>query len=309
MVSFFPSPGKSIANYTAIQLEMNPETKAQWGKMSNNMLESADKEEAFSLNIPRMIETMFKINRDTYADPLVKRLIAESQFDLVIFGWFFNDYQLGFASHFKCPAVVVASMSPFKIHHNLVGNPTGAAFIPVPVLALPTPMNFKHRLLNFGMDLLEGIVFGAVDRFLIEPEYRRNFPPESFPSYHEAKKNVALMLVASHFSQEGPVVSFPSMVEVSGMHVKKTADPLPQVNYQVLVLVPCSIIIFLLHRTFNTGSTQPKMVWSSSVLVQALRVLIWQRKSETLSFACSVALSSGSSGNGKTTSCPANRIT
>lgn len=230
MVSFYPPPAKPIANYTSIQLEMGAEIKAHWEELSSSMLEEAEKEKIMFLRMPEMLKAMVTINRETYTNPLVQKLRRESKFDLVVFGWFFNDYQLGLAKDFNCPAVVSASMNAFKPLQNLVGNPTGAAFTQNPMAKFPSPMNFKYRLLNFGVTLITAAVTEAVTRFVFEPEYILNFPPESYPSFDEAKKNVALVLVSSHFSQSGPTVNFPSLVEVGGMHIKKRPDPLPEVS-------------------------------------------------------------------------------
>lgn len=227
MVSFFPPPSKPIANYTSIQLEMGPETKVIWDKMSSSMLEDAEKGENLFLKMPQMLSTMATINRETYTHPLVLKIRQEKSFDVVVFGWFFNDYQLGLAMDFNCPAVLVASMNSLKPLQNLVGNPAGAAYTPIAMAEIPSPMNFMNRLLNFGLTLITAAGTEAIDYLVNDPEYRRNFP---LTSYEEAKKNVALVLVASHFSQSGPSANFPSLVEVGGMHIKKKPDPLPEVS-------------------------------------------------------------------------------
>lgn len=232
MVSFYPPPAKPIANYTSVQIEMGPEIKARWDVLSSSMLEGAEEEKAFFLNMPEMLQTMATINRESYIHPLVQKLRRESSFDLVVFGWFFNDYQIGLANDFKCPSVIVASMNAVKPLLDLVGNPNGVAFTPMPMATFTSPMNFKYRFFNFVLTMFSSAITEAITYFHFEPEFRRNFPPEqSYPSFDEAKKNVALVLVSSHFSQNGPTVNFPSLVEVSGMHIKKNADPLPEVSF------------------------------------------------------------------------------
>lgn len=210
---------------------MGPETQILWDSISSNMLQDAEKDDNIFLRLPQILEMMARINRETYTHPLVLKLRRESKFDLVVFGWFFNDYQVGLAMDFKCPAVVVASMSALKPLQNLVGNPTGVAFTPLAMTEITSPMDYKNRLLNYVLTLLTAVGTQAINYFVFEPEYKRNFPPEqSYPSFEEANKNVALVLVSSHFSQGGPTVNFPSLVEISGMHIKKQADPLPEVG-------------------------------------------------------------------------------
>lgn len=230
MVSLFPPPKKPIANYTSIQLEMSPETKVEWDDFNENLLDGAAKKEIFFMRVPKLIRVITKMNRETYTHPLVEKLRRENTFDLVVFGWFFNDFQVGLAAHFKCPAVLVVSMGAVKPVADLVGNPTGVAYTPAVGTSMVSPMNFVNRVLNFVGTLAMTAITNGMAYFIYEPEYRRSFPPDLYPSYEEAKKTVALVLVSSHFSQNSPMASFPSLIEVGGMQTKKHADPLPEVS-------------------------------------------------------------------------------
>lgn len=209
---------------------MSAETKEQWDDFNENLLNGAQKKEIFFLRMPRLVKIITKMNQETYTHPIVEKLRRENTFDLIVFGWFFNDFQVGLAAHFKCPAVYVVSMGAVKPVGDLVGNPLGVAYTPMVGSSIVSPMNFANRVFNFvGTFAMTGLM-AAMQYFVYEPLYQSSFPPDVYPSYDEARKNVALVLVSSHFSQTSPMASFPSLVEVGGMQTKKHADPLPEVG-------------------------------------------------------------------------------
>lgn len=59
---------------------------------------------------------------------------------------------------------------------------------------------------------------------------RLNFPSDRYISYDEAMRNLSLVLLNSHFSQGGVRPYVPAMIEVGGLQVKPTPDPLPEVR-------------------------------------------------------------------------------
>jgi glucuronosyltransferase len=54
-----------------------------------------------------------------------------------------------------------------------------------------------------------------------------NFPSDKYPSFSEAKRNVALVLSNHHFSEGAIRPHLPNMVEVGGLTIKEKPDPLP----------------------------------------------------------------------------------
>lgn len=57
-----------------------------------------------------------------------------------------------------------------------------------------------------------------------------NFPPDRYVSYDEARKNVSLILLNSHFSQGVVRPLVPAMVEVGGLQINPTTDKLSEVR-------------------------------------------------------------------------------
>lgn len=193
-------------------------------------MDSAAKDESFFKRMPQILETVSKLNNESWNTPQVMRLKREEKFDLVIFGWFMNDYQIGLAAHFNCPAVIVSPTPPFKLLRDYVGNPAGASYLPIPMLGYKGEMTFVQRSINYLCFVAELVILEAATYFHLEPMYVQAFPPPAYPSFAEAKKNVALVLSTSHFSQSAPIASFPSFIEVSGMHIPKKPKELPKVK-------------------------------------------------------------------------------
>lgn len=232
VVAVFPAPKQPIPNYRYIHVDNNTEFNSQWSGMTSGLLDNAANNEIFMIRYPKMVYTAGKLNTASYADAQVQKLKREEKFDLVIYGWFFNDYHVGLAAHFKCPAVVISSTPPFKLLGDHVGNPSGAAYTSVALVPFHTPITFFQRVFNFAIMTVETLASVLITNFHTEPLYAKHYPPSEYPSFAEAKKNVALVLATSHFSQSGPIASFPSMVEISGIHIPQKPNELPEVNKQ-----------------------------------------------------------------------------
>lgn len=155
--------------------------------------------------------------------------IKNETFDLVILGWFFNDFQIGVAEHFNAPLILSTSMKPTSLFRNYIGSPQSVSSVPSALLGYKTPMNFFQRLLNFfalGGEQIFGWVF---HQFFAKPRYEKYFPSTEYRSFEEAQKNVALILLSHHFTQGTPEAYLPGLIDVGGMHIKNNPKPLPTV--------------------------------------------------------------------------------
>lgn len=160
--------------------------------------------------------------------PTVEQLKTDAQFDLVIFDYFINDYNVGIAAHFHCPAIVISNLGIDIPTRNLVGNPSAAAFTKSLHISGPLKMNFWQRVLNHLAVGTEQLFLAVFDYFYNQANYEQNFPAHlGYPSYWDAKRNISLVLVCSHFVQTGPLLSFPSIREVGGFHIPRDVKPLP----------------------------------------------------------------------------------
>lgn len=87
-----------------------------------------------------------------------------------------------------------------------------------------------QRVKNVLIHSVEFAMVHALQYFVMNPLYVEHFPPDKYPSYDEAKRNVSLVFINSHFSQGTPTALVPGLIEYSGMHIKRKPDPLPQVR-------------------------------------------------------------------------------
>lgn len=156
--------------------------------------------------------------------------IKNEHFDLVVIGWFLNDFQVGLGAHFNAPVVWSATIKPQLTFRKFVGMSSGVSYNVAHYLNYKGVMTFQQRLMNFFAVSVEHLMAFGFDYFWYEPYYRKNFPSTDYPSYDEAKKNVSLVLVNSHFSEGSSEAYLPGMVEVGGMHIESNPKPLPNVN-------------------------------------------------------------------------------
>lgn len=172
-------------------------------------------------NMMTYIISLSKRSEEALNHPEIMKIKNET-FDLLILGHYGLDFQMGLAAHFHCPLIIVTTLKATTVTKRLMGNPLGVSYVPS-VFATHTgtgPMNFWQRISNFLIISAESLVTTAVNYFINEPYYERNFPKEQYLTLDEVKKNISLILINHHFSQSTVEPFFPTMIEVSGMHIK-----------------------------------------------------------------------------------------
>lgn len=93
----------------------------------------------------RLISLVYKIGNDTLQDGRVRKMMAEESFDLVIIGYFMNEFLFGIADHFKCPSIIFSPIGSYTLINQALGNPlaiSGSPHIFGPV----DKMDFMGRL-------------------------------------------------------------------------------------------------------------------------------------------------------------------
>lgn len=86
----------------------------------------------------------------------LQNLIKNNKYDLLLLGYFFNDFQLAVAAQLKVPVVMSWMMSPVIMLNSYAGNPTGVGYVPNMMVTTKQPMNFLER---FGSSAMDGICF------------------------------------------------------------------------------------------------------------------------------------------------------
>ncbi|XP_055916903.1 UDP-glycosyltransferase UGT5-like [Eupeodes corollae] len=152
----------------------------------------------------------------------------DNKFDLVIMGYFFNEFHIGIGAHFKCPVVISFMSATNNFIDSLIGNPPEVAYVPAsPLVAAPDPMKFTGRLQNFITNFFIRLLAFFLD-WEMSNLYSEIFPPSKYPSFEDAKKNVSLVLCNSHFTEGVVRPNVPGLVDVGGIQIKQKPDPLPE---------------------------------------------------------------------------------
>lgn len=142
VVSPFPLD-KPMKNYRDIKIEIPKEMHS----ISKDMVQKSD--ENLFKKLPQFLGGLTTLSNNMIAMPEFQKLMAEEKFDLLIVGWFFNDFLLGFGDHFKCPTIFLSVMDAMTLTNILVGNPLAVTSI-------------SHRMFHADVSTF----FGRVKNFL-----------------------------------------------------------------------------------------------------------------------------------------------
>jgi len=96
---------------------------------------------------------MFDRDRHFMKDPQVIDLYEnnDNKFDLVMIGYFLNNFQIGIAQKLKVPVVLLSAMFQWDIFNSIVGNPTEVSYVPTMDARFQgdVKMSLIQRLRNF----------------------------------------------------------------------------------------------------------------------------------------------------------------
>lgn len=148
-ISPFPL-SKPMKNYRDIKLEFNDSATSAF---ISEVTKNPKKVSMFQM-MSKMPELIFNLGNDTLQSYEVRKLMREEQFDLVIVGFFFTDFGLGLADHFKCPSIVFAHAGSFWTLNKMVGNPLSISAVPSS-LVRGDMTSFVNRLKTFFLTIME----------------------------------------------------------------------------------------------------------------------------------------------------------
>ncbi|KAJ6639593.1 UDP-glycosyltransferase UGT5 [Pseudolycoriella hygida] len=251
VLTTFDQIGKPLKNYRYIKVKPNEEDEMESLKdqMMNNAEENKDN---FFAVLPKLVNSMTSAASHLLNSPQLAELKKE-QFDLIVFGWFINDFQIGLASHFNVPSVIISVVPNVKLMRDYVGNPAEVSAVPALNMNSKGPMTFLQRAKNLFIHCIEFVLVNIFEYFIMNPLYVQHFPPDKYPSYDEAKRNVSLVLINSHFSQGTPSALVPGLIEFSGMHIKRQPDPLPENIKQWLDTATDGAILFSMGSNIRSS--------------------------------------------------------
>lgn len=175
ILGVFPSPSKShliihtsIADalaeaghdVTVIGLfpKMNKKAKYKYIHVDAAKLDQAftqqmiDKPEPVYKKFPAMIKQISKNANNTMQNPKMVEFLQTHKagdFDVMIMGYFMNDFMLGLGAHFQCPVVISWMIQPVFAINALLANPSEHAYVPSLFGQMEQPMNFMQRVKNY----------------------------------------------------------------------------------------------------------------------------------------------------------------
>ncbi|XP_039960354.1 UDP-glycosyltransferase UGT4-like [Bactrocera neohumeralis] len=107
-----------------------------------------------------------RMANETLWQPKMREFLSENHanaFDLLLFAYVMNDFQMGLAAHFQCPIVVLWVVRPALQVNGLVGNPLEMAYVPNISSHLQQPMEFLQRVKNCITTWLESALMAYLD--------------------------------------------------------------------------------------------------------------------------------------------------
>jgi len=111
------------------------------------------------LQMSGQMDSMLRKMADALKDERVKDLYLNkgNHFDLVISGYFMNDYQLGFARKVNAPVIVLAPSPPGQMLNSLIGNPSDP-------VEKDKSTSFAQRLDSFITNLFYQVFVRQIDQ-------------------------------------------------------------------------------------------------------------------------------------------------
>ncbi|XP_055313328.1 UDP-glucosyltransferase 2-like [Sitodiplosis mosellana] len=287
VLSTFPKPDRPLPKtyhhiYTQID-DLN-----EWIDMRKGMLNNETKDDETQMKrIPKWMRMMAHRSTLIIKHEAVQSVIKSGQkFDLFFFDYSLNDMMLGLAGHFRCPSVVFSTSPAMKPLRDMIGNPAAVSSAPLfKHLKKIDQLNFKQRLGLFIEYVFEYFYVSYVNYFLFEKFYDEHFGViENFPTFDEIKKNVSLILTTTHFSEGTIRPALPNLIEVGGLHIKETPNPLPKEFQDVFDSADENgVIVFSFGGNIQSSHmTDDKVKLFYSVFAQLKQKIIWKWESSEI---------------------------
>ncbi|XP_030377799.1 UDP-glucuronosyltransferase 1-1-like [Scaptodrosophila lebanonensis] len=225
---------------------------------------------------------MFDKTRDITMSPIVTDLYENkgNKFDLVIVGFFINNYQLGIAHKLKTPVVITSAMPLSEMFSHMVGNPSELSYVPTFNMAVDhgQTLTFKQRLTSyltsFGFSIFSIVLENQNLKY-----YKQIFGDDpNMPRYQDLTKNISLIFFNSHAISEGPIrPNVPAVIEVGGIQIKDQPDPLPKNIAEFLDTAPNDAILLSLGSNVQGEHLKPETVQKMfNVLSKLKQRVVWK---------------------------------
>ncbi|KAL5291877.1 Ugt37b1 family protein [Megaselia abdita] len=216
-----------------------------------------------ALSMYQTMKTITDFQYDIMFNERFQKKISSQKFDLIVIGYFSNDFLLAVASQLKIPVVLVWSGPPGGSVNTYIGNPSESSYVPNIMAEAIQPMSFMDRVGEF---LINGVFYGLEEFVNFKfssyyDEYVQEFNLKDMPSFDDMRKNVSLVFCNSHFS-EGPIrPNVPAIVEIGGIQIKDKPDPLePKLKEFLDNSSKHGAILFSMGSNVKVSTLDPKII-------------------------------------------------
>ncbi|EDW97151.1 uncharacterized protein Dyak_GE26220 [Drosophila yakuba] len=270
-------------NINVIQVPLSKKEEQHLSDTIKTMLQNNSGNMALSLlRTMDKMNFLFTANADLLMDDRVKQLYLnkDNKFDLVLSGYFMNDFQLGFAKKVNAPVIVVVTLPPNQLLNHLIGNPLEVSYAPAfsAPLERGKGLTFHQRLVAYGTSFFFGVY-----AYLTEKRNRKLYTQifgddPNMPEYSELLKNTSMVFFVSHAHSEGPIrPNVPAAIEIGGIHIKDKPDPLPQNMAEFLGNATDGAILLSLGSNVKGTHVSPDTVDKMfNVLSKLKQRVIWK---------------------------------
>lgn len=161
---------------------------------------------------------------------VVKNLINNKEkYDVIIIESFNTDCFLTITHKLEAPFILISSsiMMPWNFEH--MGNPDNPSYIPNHILDFSDKLTFLQRVENTIANVLCQMSYKWLYGRFANQISAKVFG-ETAPRPTDIAKNASLLFYNGHFSISRAKPHVPGIIEIGGIHIKKT-KPLPQVSF------------------------------------------------------------------------------
>ncbi|XP_070070321.1 UDP-glucosyltransferase 2-like [Drosophila takahashii] len=263
-----------------IHLIVIPVTEEQQRSIEEQMAIMAGRKNSVLDTMSRFLnslDVMIDSQADVLTDPRFLR-IYETKFDLMILGYFLNDFQLAVAAKLKVPVILDGLMPPNFITDAFAGNPSELSYVPHMATIATQPMGFLKRTENLALHL-----FSKYMSTILESKLNHNYEKiyggdKNLPSLKELRKNITLVFTGSHLISEGPIRPLvPAIIETGGIQVKDKPDPLPEDIGQFLNKSTQGAVFLSLGSNIKSSTVKPEIVQIIFKVLSGLKEnVIWK---------------------------------
>ncbi|EDV56661.2 UDP-glucuronosyltransferase 1-6 [Drosophila erecta] len=262
-----------------IHLIVVPMKEEQERIMEGQMTEMAGQKNSLVSTMHRLLtsmDVMINAQAELLSDPRFQR-IYETKFDLMILGYFINDFQLGVAHKLKVPVIIDWMSAPVPAIDMYTGNPSEMSYVPVMGTVATHPMGILKRAENLVKSLFFDFIFVVFD-YKLTRIYGEVFPEKDMPSLKQLRKNISMAFVGSHLISEGPIRPLvPAVIEIGGIQVKDKPDPLPQDIDQFLSKSKQGAVFLSLGSNIKSSTVRPEIVQTIFKVLSGLKEnVIWK---------------------------------